>query len=548
MTNRPNRDGSILVGTGILLSRLAGLLREVVARGVLGLTPAADALAAAMRIPNLLQNLLGEGVLSASFVPVYSQLLDDDDDKREASRVAGAVGAFLMVVTGLSVLLLVLAARPITNILAFGLSGERFEMAVDFTRIMAVGVGFLVMSAWCLGILNSHRNFFLPYAAPVLWNAMQIVMLVVAYTRDWSIEDAARGMAIGVTLGGVAQLAIQLPTTLRLARGLRLRLDGSNPRVREVRRRFGPAVMGRGVVQLSAYLDLFMASFLVTGALAALQSAQILYTLPISLFVMSVAAAELPELSRIAADPQAVINRTERGLRRIAFWMLAASMLSIAAGELIVRMLFERGEFTSSDTSLVWLVVAFYAAGLPALGLSRMLQNTCYALGDTARPARIAAIRVAISAAVGALLMFPLDRVMIGPDGILDLSEALGITGPLPSEVRTVSTQVRLGAVGLAIGSSIGSWVEFILLNRLIRRRLPELPTPSRILFPPGIAAALAFIVTAATKLAVDDLPSLIAATLAVGVGGTVYVVIAFRTGVKEAEMVLKPVRRAIWR
>ncbi len=542
------RSGSVLVGAGIMLSRLAGLLREMVAGRVIGNSGPGDALIAALRIPNLLQNLLGEGVLSASFVPVYSELLDDEEDPREADRVAGAVGALLLAVTGLAVLVLVLAARPITRVLAWGLTGDNFELAVDLTRIVAVGIGFMVMSAWCLGILNSHRHFFLPYVAPVLWNAVQIGALLLAWQRDWSIADAARGLAIGVSIGGLLQLLIQLPTVLRLARGLRFRFDNSHPRVREIRRRFGPAVAGRGAVQLSAYLDLILASFLAAGGLSALFRAQILYTLPVSLFAMSVAAAELPELSRLGGDPTSVARRTNGALRRIAFWMLAASLLLIAAGEPIVELLFEGGEFTSADTSLVWLILAFYAVGLPAIGLSRMLQNASYAMGDTSGPARIAAIRVSIAAVIGLIVMFPLDRAIVGANGVEALGDALGFAGPLEAGVRRDESVVRLGAVGLAIGSAIGAWVELFLLSRLIDRRLPSLPNPARILIPPGVAAAVAFAVTAGMKLLVGDLPSLLAVVLTVGVGGAVYVFVAFRTGVKEADMVLRPARRAIWR
>ena len=171
---------------------------------VLGNSAAADALVTALRIPNLLQNLLGEGVLSASFVPVYSDALEHDD-RREASRVAGAVGALLMAVTAVAVLVIVLLARPITRLLAWGLTGDTFDLAVDFTRITAIGVGFMVMSAWCLGILNSHRSFFLPYVAPVVWNLAQIVALLIAWQREWSLADAARGVAIGVAVGAVLQ-------------------------------------------------------------------------------------------------------------------------------------------------------------------------------------------------------------------------------------------------------------------------------------------------------------------------------------------------------
>jgi len=539
--------GSALVAGGIGLSRVAGLLREMVTSRVLGLSLAADAFAAAARIPNLLQNLLGEGVLSASFVPVYSQLLEEDDPEVDPDRVAGAVGAILLMVTGLAVLVLVLAARPITWILALGLTGERFELAVDFTRIMAVGIGFLVMSAWCLGILNSHRSFFLPYAAPVIWNAAQIVALAFIWARDWPIEDAARGLAIAVTVGGMLQLAIQLPTVRRLAPGLRFRPDTHIRAVKEIRRRFAPAVLGRGVVQISAYLDLVLATFLAGGALSALFKAQMLYTLPVSLFAMSVAAAELPEMARLVDDPQALVARTRRSLERIAFWMLLAAFVMIAAGDLVVGVLFQGGKFDATDGVLVWFILGAYALGLPAIGASRLLQNTCYAVGDTRGPARIAAIRVGIAAVIGVIIMFPLDRVLVGAEGLLGFGDVLAF-GPLDADVRDTGGVVRLGAVGLAIGSAIGAWVELALLSSLVRRRVDGLEDPRRSLVGPATAAAGAFVLTAAVKLVAAPLPLLIEAIIVGAVAVTAYTILCFRIGVRDADLLLRPARRVIWR
>ena len=196
----------MLVALGIGASRLAGLGRETVASRLLGNTAAGDAFAVAMRIPNMLQNLLGEGVLSASFVPVYSRLIDeagrDGDDPVEPGQVAGAVAAALAAVVGLAVLAVCTLARPITFVLAPGLDGERFELAVELVRITAVGTGFAVLSAWCLGVLNSHRRFFLSYAAPVLWNVVQVAALVVAWILAFDLDGVARAMAWGVAGGG----------------------------------------------------------------------------------------------------------------------------------------------------------------------------------------------------------------------------------------------------------------------------------------------------------------------------------------------------------
>lgn len=532
-----------MVALGIAASRLAGLGRETVASRLLGNTAAGDAFAVAVRIPNMLQNLLGEGVLSASFVPVYSRLLDDHRHDDEPGRVAGAVAAALMVVVGLSVALIVTLARPITFVLAPGLTEDRFELAVTLVRITALGTGFAVLSAWCLGVLNSHRRFFVAYAAPVLWNAVQVGALIVAWLLAFDLDDVARALAWGIAGGGLAQLLVQLPLTLRLARGLQLRWMSRHAGLREIRRRFGPAVLGRGVVQVSAYVDLMLASLLATGAVAALYRGQILYMMPVSLFAMSVAAAELPEMARQADDPVALASRYRSAMRTVAFWMLMASALFLAAGDLVVGLLFEGGVFGSDDTVLVWFVLGAYALGLPATGIGRVLQNVCYAKGDTAGPARIAAMRVVVAAAVGMAVMFPLDRVLVNADGFLSTSGALGLAWALPEAERALGDAVRLGAVGLALGSAVAAWTEIVLLARRLRAE----EAVRAALGAPTTAAAVAFAATAALKLAIGDWPVLVSAPVATAFAVGTYTVVAHRRGVAESNLLLRPLRRAIW-
>lgn len=559
-SNRPRR-GALLVALGITASRLAGLARETVTSRLLGNTAAADAFAVAMRIPNLLQNLLGEGVLSASFVPVYSRMISPSGKAdnaantgtsknygptKDAALVAGAMAALLMTVTGLGVLVLVTLARPITFVLAPGLSASRFELAVSLTRITSVGVGFAVMSAWCLGVLNSHRRYFLAYAAPVLWNAVQIGALVTAWILAFDLDGTTRALAWGVTGGGLAQVLVQLPLTMHLARGLRLNWGRGLIQVRQIIRRFVPAVLGRGVVQISAYVDLALASLLATGAVAALFRAQILYTLPISLFAMSVAAAELPEMSRIGRNRAALAGRAHAAARKVAFWMLLTAVVYVAAGDLVVGLLFEGGQFSSGDTVLVWFVIAVYSLGLPATGISRVLQNISYALGDTAGPARIATVRVTLAAAVGAIAMFPLDRVIVGPDGLLNLAEALRPAWALPAAERELADVVRLGAVGLAVGSALAAWTEIALLAELLRRRLGNVGI-GQALSAPVQAAAGSFAAAAALKLVVGDWPVVIAAPMVLGATVFLYAVVAFRCGVDESRLLLGPARRIIW-
>ncbi|MGZ0229634.1 MAG: murein biosynthesis integral membrane protein MurJ [Acidimicrobiales bacterium] len=480
-----------LVAAGILLSRLTGVIREFGLRTWLGTTlPAADAFAAALIIPKLLQNLLGEGTLSASFIPVYSKLLEDENDD-EAGILAGSVFSLLAVATAVLVLIGMLFAGPITDLVFHGFDDAKRELTVDLLRVMIGGIGFIVLSAWCLGVLNAHRRFFLSYVAPVLWNAAIIAAVAFAGIRAWAVDDVARAAAWGVLVGGIAQFLIQVPLVLRVLPTLRLGFNLHNDSVRTVLRRFVPAVSGRGVVTLSTFLDAALASLLVTGALASLGAAQVLYLMPISAFALSIAAAELPELSRGTQNDAATIRQLRIGLERIAFFLVFSMAIYLSAGESIVSLLFEHGKTTSDDARLIWLVLAAYSLGMPASGLSRLLQNVRFASGDVSGPARIAAFRVVVAGTVGVLMMFQLDRFGVA-GGSIDQAGDLPAFGPVSKDVRTGTDLVRLGAVGLAIGASVAAWLELALLQRRVRADLPDAPRAGAFivkLLPAGLVA-----------------------------------------------------------
>jgi putative peptidoglycan lipid II flippase len=280
-----SKRSAFLVASGILFSRIAGLIRERVFAHYFGNSDAADAFKAAFRIPNILQNLFGEGVLSASFIPVYAGLLARKEDA-EARRTAGAVAALLSLSTSILVLIGVLATPLLIDAIAPGFTGDKRELTIRLVRILFPGAGLLVLSAWCLGILNSHGRFFLSYTAPVVWNAAMIGTLL-GFGSHYAQYPLAVILSWGSVLGSSLQVAVQLPAVLRLLHGLHLSLAYHLENVQTVVRNFFPVFFSRGVVQISAYVDALLASLLPTGAVAALAYAQTLYTLPVSLFGMS---------------------------------------------------------------------------------------------------------------------------------------------------------------------------------------------------------------------------------------------------------------------
>ncbi len=442
------RSGATLVAAGILLSRIAGLVREHFFSRYFGLTAVADALGAALRIPNFLQNLFGEGVLSASFIPVYAGLLARGKQE-EAGRVAGAVFAILALFTSVLVALGVLATPFMIGFIAQGFDSTRRDLAIPLVRIFFPSAGLLVMSAWCLGILNSHRKFFLSYSVPVLWNLVLIGALV-GFGGRVGMERLATVFAWAAVVGSAVQFLAQVPFVLKLVPDLRLHLALELESVRTVVRNFVPVFISRGVVQLSAFVDTWLASFLPYGALAALLKAQMLYLLPVSLFGMSVSASELPEMSSATGAHHEVaeflIQRLTAGLRRIALFVIPSVVAFIALGDLVAGAIYEGGKFTPADTRYVWIILAGSGIGLLASTQGRLFSSAFYALKDTRTPLRFALIRVTLTTVLGYLCAIPLPH-LLGVDQ-------------------------KWGAAGLTASAGVSGWIEFLLLRQALAKRI----------------------------------------------------------------------------
>lgn len=338
---------------------------------------------------------------------------------------------------------------------------------------------------------------------------------------------------------------------ISVSRSLRLSLRTDIPGVRSVVRQFVPVVVGRGVVQLSGYAELLLASLLAVGAVAALGYAQIFYLLPISLFGMSVAAAELPELSRLESSDRELLGvRLQEGLRRIAFFVLPTMACYLVLGDLMVGALLEGGRFGADETRLVWYVLVAYTGALPAATATRLLQSASYASGDTRTPAAVAAIRVVLVVGLGVVLMIQLDRVVItgpglaGLDGLGSLPTALHL---LPEPARSAEGTLRMGAVGLALASAVGAWFEFGVLRR-------RLAGATRVTLGGGsltkiaLAAGAAALVGVGTRSLAGDLHPLLAAPLAVGCALGAYVIVACWEGVADARDMVTAVRRRLGR
>ena len=508
------------MGTGIFLSRIAGLVRERAIAHYLGISMSADAFRAALKIPNVLQNLFGEGVLSASFIPVYARLLAEGKQE-EATKVARAVGTLLALAASLIALLGVIAAGGLAAVIVPGWHGEKRALTIALIRVVFPGVALLVMSAWCLGVLNSHRRFFLSYVSPVLWNAAIVAAAVIAGRHFAGHDEAiATWLAWGMVIGSAAQFLVQLPTVVALLRSLRPSLAIRDPGVKQTLRTFGPVMLGRGSGQVSAFIDTVIASCLGSGIVAAMANAQVLYLLPISLFGMSISAAELPEMSSALGDASARAEHLQRrlrsALRRVVVLVMPSAIAFLTIGGAIVGLLFQSGRFDARDTQIVWIILAGSSIGAPASTQTRVLGSAFYAMGDAKRPLYASLARVAVASLCGYLFALP-------------VREALGYSD-------------TWGAFGLTASAGGAAWIEMLLLKRWIGARIGTVRLPVAL----GAGALGASLLAGAAGYAAWHLaPRLhvhgaLASCAGIAVFGAVYLGIMAAAGVSEATAIFR--------
>ncbi|HEX8924997.1 MAG TPA: murein biosynthesis integral membrane protein MurJ, partial [Terriglobales bacterium] len=443
-TTKPARAGrasAAMVATGILLSRLTGLVTNRLLAKYMGISMALDVYRAAFRVPNMMQNLLGEGVLSASFIPVYARLRAEGRH-REASELAEAIFALLALVAAVVVVGGIVAAPLLVTILAPGFHAEKRDLAIALVRIVFPGTGLLVFSAWCLGVLNSHRKFFLSYAAPVVMNFALITALL------WKGGHAHLGtvplsyvISWASVFGALLQFGVQLPWVLRILRPLSGKIDLRSTHVAAVVKAFVPVFISRGVFQISGFIDLLLASFLPSGN-ALLNYAQTLYMLPVSLFGMSVSAAELPAMSSALGTDSEIAatlrQRLTRGLQQIAYFVVPSAVAFLLLGNVIAATIYQTGKFTTGDSLFVWAALAGSGVGLLAQTMGRLFSSTFYALRDTRTPLNFAIVRVVLTLVLGFLFAIPLPRAL--------------------------HIDMNWGVAGLTSSAGIAGWVEFTLL------------------------------------------------------------------------------------
>jgi putative peptidoglycan lipid II flippase len=493
------------------ISRVIGLVREMVSAYFFGVSGLINAFTVAIQIPNLVRALVADAALSGAFVPVFSELLERGERKR-AWRVASTLFWLTLLVLGgvtaVFILLAPLLMRP------FGDPGGDFDLAVGLSRVLFPIVVLLGLSGIVVGILNTYHHFALPALAPVAWNLVIVLGLVLGVPRIDSESAQLYLYAAVVVLGTLVQLLLPIPWLRRLDGRLTMVIDWRDPAVRRVLVLMLPVTLTIGLVNVNFLVDTLFASRLLDPELApaAIDKAFRLYMLPQGIFAVAVTTVLFPTLARLAArgDTDGLRRALDGGLRQIAFLLMPAGLLSIVLAEPIVELVYQRGEFTATDTTIVAQCLQAFSIGLVFNGWMLILNRSFYAVQTNWVPTAIALGAVGLNAAF--------DTVFY-----------------------------RLGIWGIPLATSTVNVVASIVLLVMMRRRVGlehvggTLVVVLRVTLCSALAAGLAFATWYGLDAALDDglVGQLVSLGAAFAVGGAVYVGAARALGVRELEALL---------
>ena len=399
-----------VVGGATVVSRVLGLVRDAVMAAIFGATPAADAFFVAFRIPNLMRQLFGEGALTSSFVPVYTDILEKEG-KQKAGRFASDLFSLLILILTILTALGVLFAPYLVRVIALGFTpgSEVFNLTVLLTRWMLPYMVFICAAAMGMGILNSHRHFLVPAAAPALLN---VSIIIAALLVAPGLAEPITALAWGVLVGGVLQLLVQVPPMKRRGVMPRVKIPVLSPEVRRMAIIMGPAVLGVAVYQINILVDTVLASFLPTGSITYLWYGNRMMQFPLGVFGIALATAALPTLSSQIAEGRDDDFRgtVSFSLGLTAFIGIPAALGLIVLREPIIATLFGRGAFGVGDVHGAAQALLYYSIGLPLFIGIKILGRAFFALENTRIPFLAASAALVINIFLNLLLMGPMGH------------------------------------------------------------------------------------------------------------------------------------------
>jgi len=398
------------VGFFTVLSRILGLIRDMVVFSLFGARMATDAFIMAITLPNILRRLFAEGSLSIAFVPVFTEYLSLRT-REDAFRLVRVVMTLLSIILVLVAIIGVLCAPWLVKVLAWGFDGGsvKYELTVLLTRIAFPYIFLIGLVALFMGILNSLRHFAAPAAAPILYN-MGIIGATILLSPHFS--QPIVGVAVGVIIGGVLQLGLQIPWILKSGVSLVPCWQPDHPAVKRIGSLMLPAIFGSAVYQFNTIVNRFLSSFLVEGSVSWLYAADRLVQFPLGVFAIALSTAALPSLSKQGAEKDFEgFGETLNHTLRMTFFIIIPSMAGlIILGKPIINIVFERGEFNEFATLMTSHALTYYAVGLWAFSGIRVMISAFYAQQDAKTPVRVAIITLVANLVFGLLLIGPLQH------------------------------------------------------------------------------------------------------------------------------------------
>jgi len=436
-----------IIGTGTLLSRIFGFLRDMVVAYFFGAGMAADAFFVAFRIPNLWRRLVGEGSLTISFIPIYTEYLTQrsEEETREVTHIAFTVAWIaLLILTIFGILFSPILIRLIAP--GFVQIPEKFQLTVTLNQIIFPYLFFMGLFALCMGILNSHRHFFAPAFAPIFLN---ICIILSVFSFYHYFQKPVMALAIGVLAGGVSQFLFQIPFLLKKGIRFRFNFNFRHPAIKRIGSLMIPGMIGTAVYQINVFIDTIFASFLPGGSVSYLWFADRLMEFPLGIFAFAIGMAALPSFSTLVSQgkTEELKETLSFAFRLVSFISIPAMIGLIALKTPIINLLYQRGKFDYFATEMTVRALLCYAVGIWAIAGSRTVVPAFYSLQDTRTPLKIALICLGANVIFNSILIFPLKHA------------------------------------GLALATSLSSMLNLVLLSRKLNMKLGGMDVKKNIQF-----------------------------------------------------------------
>jgi len=395
------------IATG--LSRIAGLAREILASSYFGTQGRFSAFTIAFQVPNLVRSLFADAAISAAFVPVFTELLEHGK-KREAFRLAGSLFTLILcLLGGISALFILLAPVVMPLFVGDTFSSQLTDLTVGLSRVLFPIVVLLGLNGLLVGILNAYDHFAIPAFAPLVWNAIIIVALVIL-RQEFTGDDQMYAYAIGVLIGTVVQLGMCFPALARLDFRLKLAFDWRDPRVVHTLKLMLPVTLGLGIINFDLVINSVLGSLISEEAPRAIDAAFRIYMLPQGIFSVALATVLFPALARLAArgDIDGLRATMANGVRQIALMLIPMATITLVLSEPITRLVYQRGAFNAHSTDLVSTALFWFSFSLPFAGINLLLTRTFFSLQKPWTPTALAAANILVNLVVSLALYAPL--------------------------------------------------------------------------------------------------------------------------------------------